>query len=319
MQRRSFFGGIFGGLTVARSGAAAAKVKAGDIPKRTFGKTGEKLTIIGPAGGRFPLCTFEEAKAITLRAYELGINYFDNARGYWDGRSEEVFGAVLPPFRKQVFITTKSVKRTKDEALKDLELSLKALKTDYIDLWQIHSVAEMADVDKIFGPNGAIEAFEQAKKQGKCRFMGFTGHHDPHVHAAMLKHYDKYDTIFMPLHAADPGYLSFEQIVLPTAVERNLGIQAMKTTVNAKLLQSFSVRQCLTYALSLPIHCAAVGCTTIGQLEDDVRIAQAFKQMDAVEMTELRKRAERLKGPRLEDWKRNVEQAYDPRPRYHGG
>ena len=143
----------------------------GDIPKRTFGKTGEKLTIIGQAGGRFPMCGFEEAKAITLRAYGLGTNYFDNARNHWDGRSEEVHGTVLPRFRKHIFLTTKSSQRSRKGAEQDLKKSLHALKTDYVDLWQIHQVSTMEEVEQIFGPSGAIEAFETAKQAGKCRFI----------------------------------------------------------------------------------------------------------------------------------------------------
>jgi predicted aldo/keto reductase-like oxidoreductase len=193
------------------------------------------------------------------------------------------------------------------------------MKTSYVDLWQVHAIGEMEEIDTLFGPGGAMEAFELAKKQGKTRFIGFTGHHDPHVHAEMLKRYDKWDTILMPLHPADPHYLSFEKIVLPHAVEQKLGIQAMKITANAKLLSVMSVRDCIRYALSLPVHCAAIGCTTIGQLEDDVRIAQDFRPLAETELAALRQRAERVKGPWLEDWKRNLEQAHDgPRP-YLGG
>lgn len=311
MQRRTFIGSVITGVVAGAGGvvvrAQPAKLKAGDIPMRTFGKTGEKLTVIGQAGGRFPLISEEEAKGIVLRAYDLGINYFDNAHSYWDGRSEEVYGKVLPPFRKKVFITTKSTKRTRQEAEAELHLSLKRLNTDYIDLWQIHSVNEKEEVARIFGPGGAIEAFEAAKKAGKCRFIGFTGHRDPEVHLAMLNAYDKYDTILMPLHLADPSYLSFEKQVLPVAVERGLGIQGMKNFANAKLLQSFSAKDCLTYVLSLPIHCTAIGCTTLGQLEDDVRIAQNFKPFTPEQMAALRDRAQKVKGPLLEDWKRNVE------------
>ena len=179
----------------------------------------------------------------------------------------------------------------------------------------------MEDVDRIFGPGGAIEAFEAAKKSGKCRFFGFTGHHDPYVHLEMLKRYDKYDSILMPLHAADPAYLSFEKLVLPVAVERGMGIQGMKNFANAKLLQTLSARDCLTYVLSLPISCTAIGCTTIGQLEDDVRIAQQFRPLSGEQLTELRKRAEEVKGPYLEDWKRKTEEKADAgrRPVYAGG
>ena len=177
------------------------------------------------------------------------------------------------------------------------------------------------EVTQIFGPGGAIEAFEAAKKAGKCRFIGFTGHHDPYVHLEMLKAYDKYDTILMPLHVADPSYLSFEKLVLPVAMERGMGIQGMKNFGNAKLMQNFSARDCLTYVLSLPIHCTAIGCTTIGQLEDDVRIAQEFKPFTSEQMAALRERAKGIKGPLLEDWKRNVETQVGllNRPAYSGG
>lgn len=324
MQRRTFIGGVMGGAVAGLGSqvlhAQPSNLKAGDIPMRTFGKTGVKLTIIGQAGGRFPLISEEEAKAVVLRAYDLGINYFDNAHGYWDGRSEEVYGKVLPPFRKEVFITTKTMKRTRKEAEEELHLSLKRLNTDYLDLWQMHSINEKEEVAQIFGPGGAVEAFEAAKKAGKCRFIGFTGHHDPYVHLEMLKAYDKYDTILMPLHVADPSYLSFEKLVLPVAVERGMGIQGMKNFANAKLMQNFSARECLTYVLSLPIHCTAIGCTTVGQLEDDVRIAKGFKPFTPEQMVALRERAKDIKGPLLEDWKRNVEPqvAMLNRPAYLG-
>ena len=309
MRRRSFFGSAAAaGLAAAQT--SGSKLRAGDVPRRKFGKTGEELTLIGQAGGRFGMVSADEAKAIVRRAYDLGLNYFDNARLYWNGRSEEIMGEVLQPHRKELFITSKSAKYSKEGALADLHASLKALRTDYIDLWQIHQVGEMKEVEQIFGPGGSIEAFEQAKKDGKVRFIGFTGHRDPNVHLEMLKRYDKYDTILMPLNPADPAYLSFEKMVLPVAIERGLGIQAMKGTANAKLLHSIPVRDCLRYALSLQgVTCLAVGCTTLGQIEDDVRIAKEFKSLNDTELAALRKRAERLGGPRTEDWKVNTERA----------
>lgn len=314
MRRRTFLTtSAAAGVAISARAAATSQPKPGDIPKRVFGKTGEKLTVIGQAGGRFPLITFEEAKAVTRRAYDLGINYFDCARIYWNGKSEEVYGSVLPPFRKHIFLTTKSPERSRKGAEADLEKSLRALKTDYLDLWQIHQVSEMSEVEQIFAPGGAIEAFEAAKKAGKCRFIGFTGHHDPEVHLAMLKHYDEYDTILMPLNAADPSYLSFEKMVLPVAVQRGMGIQAMKSTANAGLLSGLHLKECLGYVLSLPVHCVAVGCTTVGQIEDDVRVVQQFQPMATEEMASLRQRASRMAGPRLENWKRSNEHASLPR------
>jgi uncharacterized protein len=307
MRRRAFVGSVFGGLAATAYTGKPPKAKAGGIPKRTFGKTGEKLTVIGQAGGRFPLISFEEAKAITLRAYDLGINYFDTSVDYWNGRSEEVYGAVLPPFRKHIFLTTKANQRTRAGAEDELRNSLKRMRTDYVDLWQIHAVGEQHEVEEIFGPGGAIEAFEAAKKAGKCRFIGFTGHHDPYVHLAMLHAYDKFDSILMPLNIADFHYLSFQKLTLPVAVERGMGIQGMKNFGNAKLLQSFAAMDCLRYVLSLPVSCTAIGCTTIGQLEDDVRFAQQFKPFSTEEMQALRERAKKIAGPLLEDWKRNTQ------------
>src|SRR3954447_14280869 len=292
MQRRKFFTGIAGaGIAAAHTTTTAGtKVKAGDVPRRKFGKTGAEVSIIGQAGGRLPMVSREEAKAVVLRAYELGLNYFDNAHLYGNGSSEEIYGEVLQPFRKELFLTTKSATYTKQGALDDLHKSLKSLRTDYVDLWQIHQVSQMKEVEQIFGPGGSIEAFEQAKKEGKCRFIGFTGHHDPDVHLEMLKRYDKYDTILMPLNPADPNYLSFEKMVLPIAVQRGMGIQAMKSTANAGLLSNMALKDCLSYVLSLPVHCLALGCTTVGQIEDDVRIAQQFQPMGADQMAALRKR-----------------------------
>ena len=309
MRRRTFLSSSAAAGLTASAHAAPNKLPPGDIPRRVFGKTGEKLTIVGQAGGRFPLCGVEEAKAITLRAYELGINYFDCARLYFGGKSEEVYGEVLKPFRKSLFITTKSALRSRRGAEEDLAKSLRALQTDYIDLWQIHQVGEMKEVDEIFAPGGAIEAFEAAKKAGKCRFIGFTGHRDPEVHLEMLKRYNKYDTIIMPLNPADPAYLSFEKQVLPVAVERGMGIQAIKATANAGLLPLMHVRDCLNYVLSLPVHCVPLGCTTVGQIEDDARIAKDFKPLTPEQAQKLRASATRLAGPRLENWKRDTQRA----------
>jgi predicted aldo/keto reductase-like oxidoreductase len=313
MRRRAFLA-----APAALTLDAAAAPPAAEIPKRAFGKTGAQLTIIGQAGGRFPMTTYEEAKAVTRRAYDLGINYFDCARIYWNGRSEEVYGDALRDVRKNIFLTTKSPVRDRKGAEADLEKSLRALKTDHVDLWQIHQVNEMDEVEQIFAPGGAIEAFVAAKKAGKCRFIGFTGHHDPNVHLAMLKKFDAYDTILMPLNPADPSYLSFEKMVLPVAVQRGLGIQAMKSTANSGLLPNLHLRDCLSYVLSLPVHCLALGCTTIGQIEDDVRIAQSFQPLTAQQMDQLRRRAKDLAGPRMENWKRDTGQKASG-PRHYDG
>jgi aryl-alcohol dehydrogenase-like predicted oxidoreductase len=309
INRRIFVGSAFAGMSMLGLDARAEKPVTGATPMREFGKTGVKLTIVGQAGARLALLrTKEAARAQVRHAYDLGLNYFDCAHSYWNGHSEEVYGDVLSPVRKDVFITTKCTIRTRKEAEAELNLSLAALKTDHVDLWQIHGVQDRDDVDRIFAPGGAIEAFESARQAGKCRFIGFTGHHDPDVHLEMLKRYGQWDSILMPLHAADPAYLSFKQNVLPHAVDRGIGIQAMKVFGNAFLLRVLSVEECLRYALSLPISCAAVGASTFGQLDDDVRIAQNLKpytpeEMQTIEQLAVSAGPGGLYGPALEYWK----------------
>ena len=319
MRRRTFVGTAFTGLGITGLSAKPPKVKAGDIPMRAFGKTGMKVTVVVQGGARMDLFrTKEEARAHLRHVYDIGMNYFDCAHSYWGGRSEEVYGDVLSEVRKHVFISTKSGDRTKKGAEAELHLSLKRLKTDYVDLWQMHGIQEKAEVARIFGPGGAIEAFEAAKKAGKCRFFGFTGHHDPEVHLEMLKAYDKYDSILMPLHAADHSYLSFEDKVLPAAVERGIGIQAIKVFCKGFLLRALNPQECLRYTLSLPVSCAVVGCGTQGQIDDDVRTAQQFKPLSGEEMEALRAAAVTgkgvLRGPALEYWKRGYPPKYYPTP-----
>ena len=309
MRRRTFVGAALSGLAVPR----AAKPRSGDIPKRILGRTGEKLTIIGEGGARFHLVPFEEAKAVVRRAYDLGINYFDMARSYFDGHAEEVYGAVVPAFRKEIFLTTKSGQRTRKDAEAELETSLKTLRTDYVDLWQMHGVNKIEDVEKIFAPGGAIEAFEAAKKAGKCRYIGYTNCRDPEVHVEMLRHAERFDTALMPLHVADTSFsespkMSFEKTALPAAKERGVGIFGIKIFGNAFLLRTFSVGDCLRYSLSLPVTALALGFSTIGQLEDDVRVAQNFRPLGDDEMNVLRARAasgkfDTIRGPALEYWK----------------
>src|SRR5580698_7447758 len=249
MQRRIFVGGAVTGLTTAF--AQPPKPKAGSIPTKPFGKTGINVPIIAQGGARMDLHpTIAEAAAHVRRVYDLGVTYFDCARSYWDGRSEEAYGLGLEGIRKNVFLTTKIQKRTAKEAERELETSLRLLKTDYVDLWQVHAVQNQDDIDKIVGHGGAVEAFEAAKKAGKCRLIGFTGHYDPEVHAALLKAYDQWDTVMMPVHAADRAYLSFEEMALPVAIESGVGVQAIKVFGKACLLRSLSPTECLRYVLS---------------------------------------------------------------------
>jgi predicted aldo/keto reductase-like oxidoreductase len=188
---------------------------------------------------------------------------------------------------------------------------MRLIKTDYVDLWQVHAVQDHDDIDKILAPDGALEAFEAAKKAGKCRFIGFTGHYDPEVHRALLKAYDKWDTVMMPVHAADHAYLSFETIALPVAAERGVGVQAIKVFGKAFLLRSLSPTECLRYVLSQPgVNVAICGAGTRGQMEDNIRTAQNFRTLTFAEIADIRERAivgaGVYAGLTLEYWKRNA-------------
>ena len=312
MKRRIFVGITFAGLPITGAFAAPAKPKAGDIPTTTFGKTGIKVSVIAQGGARMDLHPdIPTAAAHVRKVYDLGITYFDCARSYWDGHSEEAYGIGLQGIRKNVFLTSKCLKRTAKEAEQELETSLRLLKTDHLDLWQMHSIQNQQDIDQILAPGGAMETFEAAKKAGKCRFIGFTGHFDPEAHAALLKAYRKWDTVMMPIHAADQSYLSFEKTALPLAAEFGLGTQAIKVFGKAFLLRSLSPTDCLRYVLSQPgVHVAICGAGTQGQMEDNIRTVQNFKKMTAEEIVYVRKRAivgsGVFTGPTLEYWKKKA-------------
>lgn len=312
MKRRAFLGSAFAGAAVTGAYAAPPKAKAGDIPTTTFGRTGIKVSVIAQGGARMDLHPdVASAAAHVRKVYDLGVTYFDCARLYWDGRSEESYGIGLQGIRKNVFLTSKTIKRTAKEAEEELETSFRLLKTDYLDLWQVHAVQNREDIDKILAPGGAMEAFEAAKKAGKCRLIGFTGHYDPEVHAALLKAYDRWDTVMMPVHAADHAYLSFEGTALPVAAERGVGVQAIKVFGKAYLLRSLSPTECLRYVLSQPgVHVAICGAGTQGQMEDNIRAVQDFKKMTPEEIADVRKRAlvgsGVQTGPGLEYWKKKA-------------
>ena len=158
-------------------------------------------------------------------------------------------------------------------------------------IWQMHDVRTPEEIKTIPGPGGAMEAFEAAKKTGKCRFIGFTGHFYPETHASLLQAYDRWDSVLMPVHAADHAYLSFEETALPVAVRQRVGIQAIKVFCKAFLLRALSPRECLAYTLSMPVHVAICGAGTEGQMEDNIRVAQSFQPLSAEDLADVRKRA----------------------------
>jgi aryl-alcohol dehydrogenase-like predicted oxidoreductase len=312
MRRRAFLGAALAGLPITGAFAAQPKPKAGDIPTTTIGRTGVEVQVIAQGGARMDLHPdIPSAAAHVREVYELGVRYFDCARTYWNGQSEEAYGLGLQGVRKNVFLTSKSAGRTAKDAEKDLVTSLRLLKTDYVDLWQMHDIRTLEEVQAVLKPGGAMETFEAAKKAGKCRLIGFTGHFDPAAHAAMLKAYDHWDTVMMPVHAADHAYLSFEQMALPVAAARGVPCQAIKVFAKANLLRSLSPGTCLRYALSQPgVSVAICGCGTVGQMADNIRAVQNFRKMTPEESAEVRKRAivgaGVYTGTMLEYWKKRA-------------
>ena len=312
MKRRAFFGTTLAGLPVTGAFAASTKARAWDIPTTTLGRTGvEGAGHRAGRGSHGPrIRTSRRQRSTSARSTSWACGYFDCARLYWNGQSEEAYGLGLQGVRKNVFLTSKSVARTAKDAEKDLETSLRLLKTDYLDLWQIHNIESREDIEAVLKPGGAMEAFEAAKKAGKCRFIGFTGHFDPDAHVAMLKAYDRWDTVMMPVHAADHAYLSFEQIALPVAVERGVPTQAIKV-FGDNLLRSLSSGDCLRYALSQPGVCrwrsAAAGRS--GRWRS-IRAVQDFRKMTPEECAVVRKRAVSgagvYTGTTLEYWKKKA-------------
>ena len=256
-----------------------------EIPKRKLGKTGAAVTILG-LGGEGVLRTqgYEKpAYALINRAIDLGINYFESARAYAD--SEVYYGLALKERRKEIFLNSKSHARDKKGALQHLHETLRNMKTDYLDLWQIHDVRTEEDMQEIFGSQGALAAFVEAREKGLVRFIGITGHHDPEILKQCMEKFN-FDTVLLPINPAEPHYQSFIDSVLPLARKKKMGIIAMKVYWRGfatKIPGVSSLEPFLRFALSHPISTAVIGCDNIEQLEENVRFASSFKPMTVKE------------------------------------
>lgn len=296
-SRRRFLTSTLGttvaAVTVSRGLSRQTLAAAGEVARRPFGKTGVQVSILGLGGWHIGI---QKERSESLRliqaAMDAGINFLDNSNDYNEGQSELRMGEAIKGRRDQVFLMTKHNYRDKKHALLDLEVSLKRLQTDYLDLWQFHSIERQEDPDWIFAPNGAIEAAELAKKQGKVRFIGFTGHKSPGHHLKMLtKPYD-WDALQMPLNVLDPHFGSFERMVLSEAVKRNLGIVGMKPMAfqNAPKTGVITSTECLHYAMSLPVSVTITGCETFERLNTAIEAARTFRKLSDTEMQALRDR-----------------------------
>ena len=266
------------------------------IPRKPLGKPGVQVSAIGLGG--FHLGSAEDekqAKRIVHEALDAGINFFDNAWEYHDGKSEEWLGSALKGKRDQAIVMTKVCTHGRDKkvAMQQLEQSLTRLHTDHLDIWQIHEVVYDNDPDWIFAPNGAAEALAEARKQGKVRFVGFTGHKDPSIHLKMLSHNFPFDTIQMPLNCLDATFRSFETHVLPEAQKRGIAPLGMKSMGGSgEMIRKGVVTpaEALRYAMSLPVATTISGIDSVDVLHQNLEIARGFQGMHATEMTALRQR-----------------------------
>lgn len=293
MQRRTFLSLPAAALLLDKKALADAP-----MPSATLGKTGLQVSRFTLGGFHMAVKGEQEGIRIIRRAIELGVTFFDSAAKYHQGRSDEIYGKALEGgLRHKVLLMSKAELRDKDGAMRQLENTLRRMKTDYLDLWQCHEVARHDEVDKIFGPNGALEAFVKAKKDGKVRHIGFTGHHDPTVHERLLKGFDGWETVQHPVNLIDPHYLSFIENVLPKVSAKGLGRIGMKSNAIGGITANriATIEECLRFALSQPIDTLVSGVETVEQLEQNVAIVKSFKTMTSSEIRRLLERTR--KGP----------------------
>lgn len=302
--RRAFLKalGVAGaGVTIlgnARSAVADTSV-LDTVPKRKFGRHAEKVSSLGLGGATLVRAkSVEAATRIVAAAIDRGVTFMDNAWEYSEGRAEEWMGTALKGKRDQVFLMTKVCthregQQTKAKAMTMLEESLRRLKTDHLDLWQVHQILTNAEADSIFLADGVLEAIEQAKKDGKIRYCGFTGHADPKVHLRVLSHRYPFDAVQMPLSAFDGNETGFQKLVLPELLQQGIAPLAMKTLGgNAKAIKDglVTVEEALRYALSLPITTVISGIDSMDWLETNTKVAANFKPLTKPEMRALEQR-----------------------------
>jgi aryl-alcohol dehydrogenase-like predicted oxidoreductase len=278
--------------------AAPPTVKQGDMLYRTLGRTGEQVSLVGLGGhhiGRPP----DEAEGIRIirHAIDHGITFMDNCWDYHDGGSELRMGKALRDgYRAKVFLMTKIDGRTREAAARQIDESLRRLQTDRIDLMQHHEIIRLEDPDRVFAPGGAQEAMLEARKAGKIRFIGFTGHKDPLVHLRMLETAQQsgfhFDAVQMPLNVMDGNFRSFEQQVVPVLVRERIGVLGMKSMGDGIILGSGVVSpiECLHYAMSLPTSVVITGMEHIDRVDQALQAVQTFTPFSAQQMAALRAR-----------------------------
>jgi predicted aldo/keto reductase-like oxidoreductase len=285
---------------------------------RTLGSTGEKVSAIGLGGFHIGNPVFEsESIKIVRTAIDRGITFMDNCWDYHKGKSEIRMGKALRDgYRQRIFLMTKIDGRSRQGAEAQINESLERLQTDHIDLLQFHEIIRMDDPDRIFAQGGAIEAALTAKKAGKIRYIGFTGHKDPAMHLHMLdlasRNQFKFDTVQMPLNVMDAHFRSFEHQVLPVLVEQKIGVLGMKSMGSGEILKSKVVTpiECLHYALNLPTSVVINGIDSLKLLDQAFEAAKTFRPMDQQQVASLlAKTAEAAQSGEYEPFK--TSQKYD--------
>ena len=269
--------------------------KEGEMIYRQLGKTGERVSAIGLGGhhiGRPP--DAQEGIKIIRTALDRGMNFLDNCWDYLDGESERRMGMALKDgYRQKAFLMTKFDGRTRQSAAAQIDESLRRLQTDHVDLMQFHENIRMDDPDRFFAKDGAVEAVVAAKKAGKIRYVGFTGHKDPTIHLRMLEvaaaHDFHFDACQMPLNVMDAHFRSFAHQVVPVLVDRGVAVVGMKPMAEGAVLKSKTAEaiECLHYALSLPTSVVITGCESLERLEQAFTAAKSFKPLTDAQMASL--------------------------------
>jgi predicted aldo/keto reductase-like oxidoreductase len=264
------------------------------VPTRVLGRTGVRVSVIGIGGWHIgAIKEQDEAIRIMHAAMDQGVTFFDNAWDYHNGHAEEIMGRALAMDgrRKKVFLMTKNCERDYAGSIRNLDESLRRLRTDYLDLWQFHEMVYDNDPDWVFD-KGGIKAALQARQQGKVRFIGFTGHKDPQIHLKMLSKPHDWDTAQMPINVMDAWYRSFQKEVVPVCLKKNVGVIGMKGLGggDGRLLGNgvgLTAEECYRYCLSLPITVQVCGITSMQQLKANIALARGFKPMAEVDRDSL--------------------------------
>ena len=284
---------------------------AAAMPMRNLGKTGFRVGIFSLGCQAAIEIKGNEKLSVEImnRALDLGVNYFDTSNVYGDGASEEHVGLVVRDRRSEVFLASKTGKRDYDGAMAHLDTSFKRMHTDHLDLWQIHNLQKMGEVDRLLAPDGALKAFQKAKSEGLVRFIGVTGHFEPKVLREMIQRAEL-DCILMAVNAADRHYLSFIDHLLPTALEKQMGIIGMKVATRGRMLSTWkpdpleqqpermrttkpgtiTMAESLAYNFSLPVSTNIVGVDNVAQLEEDLKCAAKFVPLSREQMQALEER-----------------------------